>query len=87
MIEVAATISLACLAVAATLAVARLLRRGSVSERIVALDTLLVIVVSGLAIQAARTGEDTFLDAMVVAALLGFCGTSLVAKFIERRGA
>jgi multisubunit Na+/H+ antiporter MnhF subunit len=36
---------------------------------------------------AARTGLDTFLNAMVVAALLGFTGTSLVARYIERRGA
>jgi multicomponent Na+:H+ antiporter subunit F len=87
MIETAATISLTLLSVAALAALARLLRGGSVAERIVALDTLLVIVVSGLAVQAARTGEDTYLDAMVVAALLGFTGTSLVATYIERRGA
>ncbi len=87
MIETAATISLVLLSVAALAALARLLRGGSVAERIVALDTLLVIVVSGLGVQAARTGEDTYLDAMVVAALLGFTGTSLVAKYIERRGA
>lgn len=87
MIEIAALISLGLLVLAALLALLRLIRGRSLSDRIVALDTMLVIIVSGLAVLAALTGEDTFLDAMVVAALLGFTGTSLVAQFIERRGA
>ncbi|CAN5785659.1 hypothetical protein BH23ACT5_BH23ACT5_08800 [soil metagenome] len=87
MIETISTVVLGMLVVAAALCVVRLLRGGSLGDRIVALDALLVVVVMGLAVQAARTGEDTYLDAMVVAALLGFTGTSLVAKFIERRGA
>lgn len=74
-------------AAAAVLCLVRLIRGRSLADRIVALDTLLITIVLGLAVLAARTGEDTYLDAMVVAALLGFTGTSLVARFIERRGA
>jgi multicomponent Na+:H+ antiporter subunit F len=84
-IEVAAAISFGLLGLAAVLCLLRLLRGPSLANRIVALDALLLIVVSGLAVQAAVTGEDTYLDAMVVAALLGFTGTGLIAKFIERR--
>lgn len=87
MLETVTGIALGLLLAAAALCIVRLVRGGSLSDRIVALDTLLVVVVLGLAVLAARTGEDTYLDAMVVAALLGFTGTSLVAKFIERRGA
>lgn len=87
MLELASNISLFILLVAAALCVLRMLRGGSLADRIVALDTLLIVVVLGLAVLAARTGQDTFLDAMVVAALLGFTGTSLVAKYIEQRGA
>lgn len=87
MIETAAFISLGLLVVAGLLTLVRLVRGGSLSDRIVALDTLLVVVVSGLAVLAALTGMDTFLDVMVVAALLGFAGTALIAKFIEGRGA
>lgn len=75
------------LAIAATLCLLRLWRGESLADRIVALDTLLVIVVSGLAVDAVRRGSGEFLDVAVVAALLGFTGTSLVARFIERRGA
>jgi multicomponent Na+:H+ antiporter subunit F len=75
------------LALAGGLCLVRLLRGASLSDRIVALDTLLVVIVSGIAVQAARTGSGIYLDVMVVAALLGFTGTALVARFIERRGA
>lgn len=87
MLATTTTIVLGMLLVAAVLCVVRLVRGGSLADRIVALDSLLIMIVLGLAVQAARTGEDTYLDVMVVAALLGFTGTALVAKFIERRGA
>lgn len=86
MIEVATTISLGLLTLASLLTVIRLLRPGSLPDRTVALDTLVVGFSAGLAVLAARTGEDTYLNAMVVASLLGFTGTSLVARYIERRG-
>lgn len=75
------------LALAGGLCLLRMLRGVSLADRIVALDTLLVIIVCGIAVQAAVTGSGFFLDAMVVAALLGFTGTALVARFIEGRGA
>lgn len=75
------------LAFAGALCLVRLLRGTSLADRIVALDTMLVVVVCGIAIAAVRSGSGVFLNAMVVAALLGFTGTSLVARFIERRGA
>lgn len=85
MITYAAAAAFSILAVAAVLCLVRLVRGSSLADRIVALDSLLLVVVSGLAVQAAITGEDTYLDVMVVAALLGFTGTGLIAKFIERR--
>ena len=45
------------------------------------------MVVSAVAVQSARTADGTYLDVLVVAALLGFTGTITVARFIERRGA
>ncbi|MBW3664366.1 MAG: hypothetical protein KY469_14800 [Actinobacteria bacterium] len=75
------------LAAAAGLCLLRMLRGGSLPDRVVALETLLVTVVCGIAVLAARTGSGLFLDVLVVVALLGFTGTALVARFIERRGA
>jgi multicomponent Na+:H+ antiporter subunit F len=84
---VLATISMGCLVLAAALCVIRLLRGRSISDRIVALDTLLVVIVSGIAVHAAVTGDGTNLAFLMVTALLGFVGTITVARFIERRGA
>lgn len=75
------------LAISALLCTVRLVRRGSLADRVIALDTLLIVVVIGIATDAARTGEGTYLEAMLVVALVAFIGTSTVARFIERRGA
>lgn len=87
MMTTATTLALGLLLVAAVLCMVRMLRMGSLADRIVALDSLLLVVASGLAVQAARTGDGLYLNVMVVVALLGFVGTGLVALFIERRGA
>ena len=75
------------LVLAGLLCVVRLVRGSSIADRIVALDLLLVVTVSGIAVTAATSGSGAFLDALVVAALLGFIGTITVARFVERRGA
>jgi len=80
-------IALALLATAGGLCLARLVRPGSLADRIVGLDSLLVIIVCGVAVHAARYRDGTYLDFAVVAALLGFIGSATVARFIERRGA
>jgi multicomponent Na+:H+ antiporter subunit F len=75
------------LALAALLVVLRLLLGPSVPDRIVALDTLLQVVVAGVAIAAASTRSGDFLAVLVAVSLLGFLGTVIVARFVERRGA
>lgn len=79
-------IAFAGLVVAGLLVLWRLIRGGSLSDRVVALDSLLIVVVCGIAVHAARTGDGTYVDVAVVTALLGFVGTTTVARFIERRG-
>jgi multicomponent Na+:H+ antiporter subunit F len=80
-------LALVFLTLAGVLCMVRMLRMGSLADRIVALDSLLLVLASGLAVQAARTGDGVYLNVMVVVALLGFVGTALVSLFIERRGA
>lgn len=75
------------LGVAALLVLLRLLLGPSVPDRIVALDTLLQVVVAGVAVAAASTRRGDFLAVLVAASLLGFLGTVIVARFVERRGA
>jgi len=66
--------------------VIRVLRGPTLADRIVALDGLLTVAVLGIAVYAVRTGSAFALDAMVVVAFVGFVGTSVVARYIERRG-
>lgn len=75
------------LAVAGMLLLVRVLIGPSVVDRVIAVDALLVVVVCGLAVNAAATGRTSFVDAAVVVGLLGFVGTGVAARFIERRGA
>jgi multicomponent Na+:H+ antiporter subunit F len=81
------TLALALLATAGSLLVVRIVIGPSVADRVVATDALLVVVISGLAVNAAATGRSAFVDVAVVVGLLGFVGTGVAARFIERRGA
>lgn len=81
-----AVLCFAGLTVAALLCLVRLVLGPTVPDRIVALDALLAVVVSGIAVGAATTGEGSFLAVLVAVALLGFVGTATVARFVERRG-
>lgn len=84
---VATNLAFVALGIAALLCLLRLVRGDSLADRIVAVDSLVLVVVAGIGVHAARTGDDVYLDVLVVAALLGFVGTTTVARFIERRGA
>jgi multicomponent Na+:H+ antiporter subunit F len=78
-------VSLVGLSVAAALVLVRLLRGPTASDRIVALDTLLLVVVAAVAVQVARFDSTRFAGILVVVSLLAFVGTVVVARFIERR--
>lgn len=80
-------VALALLALAALGFAARLVMGPTLADRVVALDGLLTTVVATIAAIAAREREPLFLGVLVVVALVGFVGTSVVARFIERRGA
>lgn len=80
-------VALAVMTLSGLLCLTRLLRGGSLADRIIALDTLLVVIVSGVGILSARNNSPVFLDMIVLAALLGFVGTITVARYIENRGA
>jgi len=75
------------LSIGAFFTLARLVQGPSLADRVVATDLLLTLLVMGIGVLSARTGEDTYLIVMVIVAMVGFFGTTMVARFIERRGA
>ena len=79
-------ICLVVLSISALLCLVRLVKGPTVPDRIVALDALLYVVVSGIAVGAATVRDGSFLALLIAVALLGFVGTVTVARFVERRG-
>jgi multicomponent Na+:H+ antiporter subunit F len=78
-------IAFAALTVALFLAFLRLARGPSLPDRVVALDTLTVIVAGILAVGTIDTGRAVFLDAAIVLALVSFLATVAFARYLERR--
>jgi multisubunit Na+/H+ antiporter MnhF subunit len=64
----------------------RLIAGPSLTDRIVGLDGLIVVGVSAITLRAMATGEGAFIPVALVATLVGFVGTAVVARFIERAG-
>ena len=64
----------------------RLLAGPSLADRVIGVDGTLVVGVSAIALRAMQTGEGAFLPVAVVASLVGFVGTAVVARFIEGQG-
>jgi multicomponent Na+:H+ antiporter subunit F len=66
----------------ALLALVRLAIGPSLLDRVVATDTLLVIISAGLAVHAALTRDPTVVPMLVVVSLLAFVGSVSVARYI-----
>lgn len=84
--ELVTTICLVILSGAALLAVLRLLRGSSLADRVVALENLLLVGVSAIAVGAVRSARGDFLNVLVVLALVSFVAPVTIARFMERRG-
>jgi len=84
-IQAAADIALAMLALAMLLCMVRLLRGPSMADRILALDTLYINSLAGLMVAGVRLEDPTFFDAAIVIGMLGFVGTVAFAKYLLRR--
>lgn len=79
-------VALAMLSLAACAFMFRVLRGPTVPDRVVALDGLLATVVIGVIVGAARTGATVLLATVLVVAIVGFVGTTALARYIQRRG-
>ena len=80
-------IAFALLAIGVLCTLVRLVSGPSLADRVVATDLFLTYLVMGAAVYSARDGNGTYLTVMLIVAVVGFLGTAMVARFIERRGA
>ena len=66
----------------ALLALLRLALGPSLLDRVVATDTLLVIISAGLAVHAALERDPTVVPVLVVVSLLAFVGSVSIARYV-----
>ncbi|WP_369255451.1 monovalent cation/H+ antiporter complex subunit F [Geodermatophilus amargosae] len=66
----------------ALLALVRLVRGPSLLDRVVATDTLLVIISAGIAVHVALVRDPTLVPVLVVVSLLAFVGSVSVARYV-----
>lgn len=71
------------LTAATVLLLVRISRGPTMLDRIAALDVLVAVLISGLALEAAVNHHTTTLPILVVLALVGFVGSVSVARFQE----
>ena len=71
--------------VAMLLALWRLLRGPSVPDRILALDTLSVTAIALLMLFGMHLDSPIYFEAALVLAMLGFCSTVVLSKYVLRR--
>ena len=63
----------------------RLLRGPTVPDRILALDTLSVTAIAELMLFGMYLNSAVYFEAALVIAMLGFCSTVVLSKFVLRR--
>ena len=80
--SVVGVIAYALLGSGALLALVRLALGPSLLDRVVATDTLLVIISAGLAVYAGLARDPTVVPVLVVVALLAFVGSVSIARYV-----
>lgn len=72
------------LGVSAAIALGRIVTGPTLADRIIALDLALVVLMVGIAVDGIDRDDDTWLNLLVVIAIIGFTATVAATQFIER---
>lgn len=84
MIAVALPFAFVCLTVAVLLSLYRLLRGPTSADRILALDTMVINAIALIILFGIYQRSDTYFEAALLLAMVGFVGTVAYCKFILR---
>lgn len=76
-------VAVALLAGAALLYAYRMAAGPTLADRMVAVNGLLVAGMGLISVQAVHTGRGPFLPVLIVASLVSFVGTGIVARYLE----
>jgi len=72
-----------CFVVLALTLIIRLVKGPSVADRAVAADSIDILADMALVLFALYSGRGVYLDIALVTAILGFVGSTLIAKYLE----
>ncbi|MBS4176333.1 Na(+)/H(+) antiporter subunit F1 [Lederbergia citrea] len=84
MIELMLRTSLALFILAIAIILYRIIRGPSMPDRVIAMDTLGVNLISGIAITSILLKTKAFLEVILIIGILAFISTIALSKFIER---
>jgi multicomponent K+:H+ antiporter subunit F len=84
MIAYALTFAFGCIALAVLLNLYRLLRGPTRSDRILALDTMVINTIAFIILFGIHEASTTYFEAALLLAMVGFIGTVAYCKFLLR---
>jgi len=84
MIGLAVIFGFACLSLALLLNLWRLLRGPTIGDRIAALDTMVINAIALIVLFGISEADDTYFEAALLLAMVGFVGTVAYCKFVLR---
>ena len=84
MIELMLRISLVLFTLSIAIVLYRVIRGPSMPDRVIALDTIGVNLISGIAVISILLQTRAFLEAILIIGILSFISTIALSKFIER---
>ncbi|MCM3111419.1 Na(+)/H(+) antiporter subunit F1 [Lederbergia lenta] len=84
MIEFMLSISLSLFALSIAIVLYRIIRGPSMPDRVIAMDTIGVNLISGIAVISILLKTRAFLEVILIIGILAFISTIALSKFIER---
>ena len=85
-LDFSVNLSLAVLSIAFLLTVFRVVRGPTLPDRILGLDTLVMVAIGYIAVICVRTGYYLYIDVALALALVGFLATVAFARFVHEHG-
>lgn len=84
MIEMMLSISLMLFIISIAIVLYRIIRGPSLPDRVIAMDTIGVNLISGIAVISILLKTKAFLEVILIIGILSFISTIALSKFIER---
>lgn len=84
MIKIILTVALVLFSVAIAIALYRIISGPSIPDRVVAMDMIVVNLISGVAVISILLETKAFLEVILILGILAFISTIALSKYVER---